>query len=223
MPNPSLKRSADGRLQAPSLRVCGTFSQSGRRRPAAVARLPCFVKPQKNHTMSLYSHDYHSVNPTAWRVGLPWPISPRVEDPVRLKEFGDAVRSLLWAQEVARDSLNTSFNHISKLTQGEVRYYYIRRKWARQISWWLNVGTWALGTCGVLIPFVQPLVKSAELLPWGYLALAFAGTLVVADRLFLATEGHGRYTTTQLQVEGAFSEFALSWNAKMLAVDRNNT
>jgi hypothetical protein len=173
--------------------------------------------------MSPYSHDHHSVNPASWRVGLPWPLGPRVEDPVRVKEFGEAIRSLAWTQEQARESLDILFHHISKLTQGEVRYYYMRRKWARLISWWLNVGTWALGTCGVLIPFVQPLAKSADLLPWGYLALAFAGTLVVADRLFLATEGHGRYTTTQLQVEAAFSDFALSWNVKMLAVDRHNT
>jgi len=130
---------------------------------------------------------------------------------------------LEWTEEKARESLDTLFHHISKLTQGEIRYYYMRRKWARLISWWLNVGTWLLGTSGVLIPFVQPLIKSADLLPWGYLALAFAGTLVVADRLFLATEGHGRYTTTQLQVEAAFSDFALSWNVKMLDVDRHKS
>jgi len=173
--------------------------------------------------MSLYSHDHHSVNPASWRVGLPWPLGPRVEDPVRLKEFGEAICSLAWTQEEARESLDILFHHISKLTQGEVRYYYMRRKWARLISCWLNVGTWGLGTCGVLIPFTQPLVNNADLLSWGYLALAFAGTLVIADRLFLATEGHGRYTTTQLEVEAAFSVFALEWNVKMLAVDRHNT
>jgi hypothetical protein len=173
--------------------------------------------------MSQYSHDHHSVNPASWRVGLPWPLGPRVEDPVRLKEFGEAIRSLAWTQKEARESLDILFHHISKLTQGEVRYYYMRRKWARLISWWLNVGTWTLGTCGVLIPFAQPLVKSESLLQWGYLALAFAGTLVIADRLFLATEGHSRYTTTQLEVEAAFSDFALAWNVKMFAVDRHNT
>lgn len=170
--------------------------------------------------MSIFDHDYHSVSTADWRVGLPWPLGPRVEDPVRVKEFADAVRGLVWTEASSRESLDTLFHHLAKLARAEVQYYYMRRKGARLKAAWIQFGTWVLATVGVLVPFIQPLVVGRDILPWGYLSLAIAGALVVADRLFLASEGHGRYTTTQLRIEGAFSEFSLKWCEALLEVDR---
>ena len=57
-----------------------------------------------------------------------WPIGPRVEDPVRLKEFSDDLGVLRWDDSSRRKSLIEVFDQLSRLAHAELRYYYKRRK-----------------------------------------------------------------------------------------------
>jgi len=163
----------------------------------------------------------HSTMPASWRIGRWWPIGPRVEDPIRIKEFSDALRTLSWDQASRRASLIVVFDQLSSLAHAELRYYYMRRKAASRRAATFRFLAWLLGTVGVLTPVVHPLLESppAKFLSWGFLAIALAGACVVADTVFSGTEGHGRYVTTQLKLERLFSKFSLEWQALLVLYD----
>lgn len=167
----------------------------------------------------------HSTMPATWRIGMWWPIGPRVEDPIRLKEFSDALRALCWDDASRRNSLVAVFDELSRLAHAELRYYYMRRKAASCRAAVFRFMAWLLGTLGVLAPVVNPLFDSppAKLLSWGFFAIALAGAFVVADTVFAGTEGHGRYVTTQLKLEGLFSKFSLEWQALLVLYDSQPT
>lgn len=163
--------------------------------------------------------------PADWRIGMFWPIGPRVEDPIRLKEFSDALSALRWEDSARRTSLIAVFDQLSRLAHAELRYYYIRRKAASRRATAFRFMAWLLGTLGVLAPVVNPLFGTPppKLLSWGFLAIALAGAFVVADTVFSGTEGHARYVTTQLKLEGLFSKFALEWQALLVLYDDQPT
>jgi hypothetical protein len=163
--------------------------------------------------------------PADWRIGLWWPIGPRVEDPVRLKMFSDALRILHWDGSERRNSLVVVFDQLSALAHAELRYYYIRRKAASRRAAAFRFMAWLLGTLGVLAPVVNPLFDAPppKLLSWGFLAIALAGAFLVADTVFSGTEGHGRYVTTQLKIEGLFTKFTLEWQALLVLYDSQPT
>ena len=167
----------------------------------------------------------HSTMPADWRIGMLWPVGPRVEDPIRLKEFSDALSALRWEGSSRRASLIAVFDQLSRLAHAELRYYYMRRKAARRRAVAFRFMAWLLGTLGVLAPVVNPLFDTPppKLLSWGFLAIALAGSFVVADTVFSGTEGHGRYVTTQLKIEGLFSKFALEWQALLVLYDDQPT
>lgn len=171
--------------------------------------------------MSNSKNKTHAVMPRDWRIGLPWPVGPRVEDPIRVKQFSDTLLNLNWEPLHVRTSLVSVFAELSNLAQAELRYYYMRRKAAGWKSSALRFTSWLFGTLGLLAPFIQPLLaaSSTNLLPWGYIALAIAGTLIVADKVFLASEGQGRYVSTQLALERIFLEFSLKWQSLLLTYD----
>jgi SMODS and SLOG-associating 2TM effector domain 2 len=171
--------------------------------------------------MSNSKNKTHAVMPGDWRIGLPWPLGPRVEDPIRVKQFSDTLLNLNWESPHVRASLASVFAELSKLAQAELRYYYMRRKAAGWKSSALRFTSWLFGTLGLLVPFIQPLLAApaTNLLPWGYIALAIAGTFIVADKVFLASEGQGRYVSTQLALERIFLEFSLKWQSLLLAYD----
>jgi hypothetical protein len=163
--------------------------------------------------------------PADWRIGLWWPIGPRVEDPVRLKMFSDALRILHWDGSERRNSLVVVFDQLSALAHAELRYYYMRRKAASRRAAAFRFMAWLLGTLGVLAPVVNPLFDAPppKLLSWGFLAIALAGAFLVADTVFSGTEGHGRYVTTQLKIEGLFTKFALEWQALLVLYDSHHS
>lgn len=159
--------------------------------------------------------------PAAWRIGMWWPIGPRVEDPIRLKEFSDALRVLSWDQASCKNSLVVVSDQLCNLAHAELRYYYMRRKAASRRATAFRFLAWLFGTVGVLTPVVHPLLESPpeKFLSWGFLAIALAGAFVVADTVFSGTEAHARYVTTQLKLERLLSKFQLEWQALRVLYD----
>lgn len=159
--------------------------------------------------------------PPDWRIGVFWPVGPRVEDPIRIKLLSDAISSLSWTPKDMRESLLEVFNQLSILTHAELRYYYARRKAAGRRAVIFRIVAWTLGSAGLLLPLLQPLIQPPlpNLLAWGYLSIAVAGSFVVADKVFSGTEGHSRYVGTQLDLERQYTQFALEWQASMVLYD----
>lgn len=159
--------------------------------------------------------------PASWRVGKWWPIGPRVEDPIRIKLLSDSIGSLSWSAQTTRQALSVIFDQLSKLAHAELRYYYMRRKAAGKRATFFRVCAWVLGTTGLLIPLMHPLITtpSPHMLAWGYLAIATAGSFVVADTVFAGTEGQARYVITQLDLERQYTQYSLEWQALLIAYD----
>jgi hypothetical protein len=160
----------------------------------------------------------HTSMPAAWRIGLPFPIGPRVEDPVRISEFSERLARLSWSKESDHASLRVVFDCVAQLTLAEIRYYYCRRAIARRWSQILRFIAWTSGTAALLVPLVSPIWPSAPktFLSWGYLAAGFAGALLVAESVLVGSAAHHRYVKTQLDLEKRFSIFALEWQALMI-------
>lgn len=153
--------------------------------------------------------------PAGWRVGGIWPFAPKVEDPIRIKEFSDALVALRWVGANRRDALCQIFECVSRLAQAEVRYYFSRRKKSGFIASWFRFLSWMFGSAGILVPLIYPLISEAteKFLSAGYLLVAIGGVFLVADKVFNGSEGHARYVTAQLRVEHAFAVFAIEWQA----------
>ncbi|OYD50533.1 hypothetical protein CBY09_10875 [Acidovorax kalamii] len=152
---------------------------------------------------------------------MPWPIGPRVEDPIRIKEFTSALNALRWDITIARASLATVFDELGRLAHAEIRYYYARRKVAGWRGAWFRGLAWLFGTAGVLVPVIHPILLDPPktFLSFGYLAIAGAGALLVADSVFGGSAAHGRFTTTQLKLEHVYEKFSLEWQVLLAAYD----
>lgn len=163
----------------------------------------------------------HKIMPWKWTIGCLWPVGPRVEDPIRVKEFSDALATLAWDASSTRSSLNVVYRELSTLVLAELRYYYKRRKQAGRKAAFFRFLAWGFGTVGVLVPVIRPVIENppANFLSVGYLAIALAGSFIVADTVFGGTEGHSRYATTQLRIEHMYSCFSIEWQALLVAYD----
>jgi hypothetical protein len=145
-----------------------------------------------------------------------------VEDPARLRRFTKAIASLQWAPADRRASLEVLFTQLAELAQAEIEYYYGKRTSSRKFSKLCRFAAWLLGTAGILVPLVQPILGSTapvNFLSWGYAAFGTAGTILLADTVFSGTRAHHRYTSTQLEVEHIYSAFALRWQRGLIEFD----
>ncbi len=134
----------------------------------------------------------HTTMPAKWRLGWPYPIGPRVEDPVRIAEFTERIGKLNWGLQDQRASLNSLFVGLSDLAHAEIRYYYSRRVSSRRLSRTFRFLAWLLGTMGLMVPVVRPVLTGTPdiLLSWGYIAFALAGAVLVADKRCLLAPKH---------------------------------
>lgn len=159
--------------------------------------------------------------PAKW--SLPWPpgSQPRVEDPIRIVQLTERLAALSWKAQEQRESLRVLFECLSNLTHAQIRYYYERRCSSRRFSRSCRIAAWLFGTAGVLVPVVAPVWTSApaNLLSWGYVAFALAGSALVADTAFAGSAAHQRYTKTQLEIEQLYTLFAIEWQALLAGLD----
>jgi hypothetical protein len=143
--------------------------------------------------------------------------SLRVEDPVRMTEFLDAMSSAPW-QGSPESALDRTFLALNELIHHEVLFYYAARRRHRRLST-LNRGlAIVLGTAGALAPLLAGADpdRFRHIGAYGYPLLVGAAAMLLVNRLFGATGGHIRYVTAQLQLERLITLFRLNW-AEVLA------
>jgi hypothetical protein len=148
--------------------------------------------------------------------------TPAVEDPIRISRFTERLAALGWVQDQLRTSLTTVFSELSALAQAELRYYYLRRDGSRKLSRLCRLGAWSLGSLGILVPLLHPVLEGLvpkNFLSWGYVAFGIAGVILVADNVFAGTQAHQRYVRAQLEIEKIYTVFALEWQALMIKHD----
>lgn len=154
----------------------------------------------------MFKNDKHKLDPFRWRIGLPYPFGPKVEDPVRVTQFSETLRIV-----DPTNSGNEIFALVGELANAEIRYYYLRRVQARRLSTLLHYMAWLFGTVGILVPVAGHILSDLpeNFLSWGYYFFALAGSVLVADNVFGGTNSHHRYVKTQLDIERIFELYAL--------------
>jgi hypothetical protein len=144
----------------------------------------------------------------------------RTEDPSRIAAFAEALKSLAWDEGSYRASLDVLFSQISTLAQCEIQYYYERRSKSRRTSMICRFLAWTASAVGILIPLIHLVCADAPktFLSWGYLAFGLVGVVLIFDTLFDGTQAHQRYSQSQLEVEKAYTIFAIEWQALLLGL-----
>lgn len=134
----------------------------------------------------------------------------RIEDPLRLSTFADALRNLDWAEPRAGESLDAVAAAVTELFRAEVSYYYNRRKGRRVLGRILRTLAFLIGSAGLLCPLIEA-AGGPALAKSGYVLLAAAAACLAANRLVGGTHGHVRYVTAQYEIERLLSGFAIDW------------
>lgn len=95
----------------------------------------------------------------------------------------------------------------------EVQYYYRQRTTRRKYSRFGRLTAWALGSGGLL----APLISAAEperfqyLTSYGYVLIAAAASVLTINSLMGGTDGHIRFTQTQIRLEQIITKFRIEW------------
>lgn len=167
----------------------------------------------------------HSYMPANWRLGLPPPLGPQVEDPVRIHELCERLGKLSWEKNSQATSLEVVFEEIGRLTQAELRHYFTRRRRSRRTSLICRTLAWFAATSGLLLPLVAPVLTAppANLLSWGYIAFAIAAAALLFDNVFAGTHAHQRSAKHQLDIEGLYAIFVLQWQGLRSAWENDRT
>ncbi len=148
--------------------------------------------------------------------------APPVEDPVRITRFTAAISQLDWVPTNYKASLDVLFRELGDLTHAEIRYYYSRRTSSRVLSRVCRFLAWALGSFGLLIPLIYPVLGTEApktFLSWGYIAFGLAGSVLIADSVFAGTQANQRYVKAQLELEQLYTVFSLEWQALLVKLD----
>jgi hypothetical protein len=145
------------------------------------------------------------------------------EHPNRIAEFLQDTINLDWSDFY--NSMNKLYEHINKLCQAEIEYYYRGKKQKRILSGTIKILTGIFFTLGLLSPLLNNIEEiknlNIDLLNWGYIFIGLTGILYLIDNLFTGSSGHIRYVTTQLRLEKEITLFRISWN-RLLANDEKN-
>jgi hypothetical protein len=147
--------------------------------------------------------------------------TPQPEDPKKLDDFKQKLLGLSWEAGKEIASIKGAFEAVDALANSEVLYYYSERRSRSRLSGWLRFFSWLFGTVGILLPLLATayLPSSAGLMPWGYVALAIAASLLTANALFGASTGHIRFVTAQLSLEKLMT--STDWSGPNLNHERN--
>ncbi|MFK7974819.1 MAG: SLATT domain-containing protein [Halioglobus sp.] len=131
----------------------------------------------------------------------------------RLADFFQKTEGLNWSKEDVRKSLAALFKEVDKLAMAEVQYYYRQRTTRRRYSRLGRLVAWALGSGGIL----APLISAAEperfqyIAPYGYVLIAAAASVLAINSLMGGTDGHIRFTATQIRLEQIITSYRIKW------------
>lgn len=137
----------------------------------------------------------------------------RPEDPARIARFRERIQRLDWSEQGVEASLTALFAAVDDLAMAELQYYYRRRQTRAVISGVTRTIAWCSGSVGVILPLLAgvPADTIKPLVPYGYAALAVAGSALAANALFGGSDGHVRFVSTQLKLEKLITSARVSW------------
>lgn len=142
-----------------------------------------------------------------------WSSLSRPEDPAKLAYFRLEVASLSWSDEHVEQSLRRLFDATDDLVMAEIAYYYSKRGSRRWMANVFKFLAWAIGTVGTLTPLVASAhTEWKDHASWGYVAIAIAGSLAVLNSIFGWTDGHSRFASTQISLEGIKTKRRIEWS-----------
>lgn len=140
----------------------------------------------------------------------PWKKTEVVEHPSRFSKFADGLKEINFDKDADPAKFELLGRALDELAAAEINYYYKRRSQNRRVSYVARWIIWISASAGTLFPLVAAASPDLQALaPWGYVALAVAAAVFAWNRLFGATEGHGQFVTTQLQLEQLLTQFRI--------------
>lgn len=145
----------------------------------------------------------------------------RPEDPARIEAFRRTVDAIDWDKDGLIPGLRRLFEAVDGLAEAEVHYYYRRRLVRAAVSSTTRIAAWLLGSVGLLLPLLAG-VNTGTFQAWGpygYVFLAAAASCLAANALFGGTDGHIRFTSTQLELERLITAARVAW-CKYLASEK---
>lgn len=95
----------------------------------------------------------------------------------------------------------------------EVRYYYRERTNRRRYSKLCRLAAWAFGTGGLLASLLSAADpdRFQQLNSYGYVLIAVAAIVLTVNSLMGGTDGHVRFTATQIRLEQIITKFRIGW------------
>lgn len=125
---------------------------------------------------------------------------------------------LAWNEYVGKpppDALQSIYDKTEQTSKTYCDWYWKSIKLKRRCSHGIVFGTLVLLICGTVLPVLAGVFDHATtrlpLTQAGVVALAVAGLLQVADRVFGCTSGWLRYMSTVMAMENARRTFELAW------------
>lgn len=119
------------------------------------------------------------------------------------------------------DALKTIYEHANATCAAIRGWYWSSIAVKRRISWWVRGATFLLLIVGSLLPVAAGFSDASALrlqcTQSGVVALALAGLLQGADRIFGWSSGWLRYITTVVAIESRSRRFELEWAGYLLA------
>jgi hypothetical protein len=121
------------------------------------------------------------------------------------KPFPDLdVSNVDWDSDGAQESLQKLFVNLVKVLEWQIEIYDWRRR--RQIV--VSIAARVLAMAALVLGIVFPLIGHVS---WGYIFIALAGVAVLADRVFVGSEGNARCAMVQRDLQDLLTGFRIRW------------
>ena len=128
-----------------------------------------------------------------------------------------------YADKEPDHALEAIYSHASDSAKARCAWYWKSIRTKRRASLAARFATFLLLAGGTLLPILAGLGEKADIRLYytqiGVAALAFAGLLQVADRVFGWSSGWLRYMSTVTGMEGLGSQFELDWASYLIGKD----
>lgn len=113
------------------------------------------------------------------------------------------------------DTIEETYTKVIQHANNTSNWYKVNIKAKRKYSRGIRLTSIILFGLGGIIPLINALILENKgettILNLGYIAIAFAGTLLLLDKFFGFSSGWIRYITTEMEITKKTKEFELRW------------
>lgn len=120
----------------------------------------------------------------------------------------------------ALDKLQVLADYLETRTTSFINWFLEKKETPKRYSRWIRVLAIVLTTLGGLCPLLAnvsltvcsvSLLDTGNLHQWGYIFMALAGALILADRYFGCSNSWMRHMNAQVSLQRALDRFRLAW------------